>query len=151
MADVVGAVVGEVVAEQGAQRCCQSKVDASNWQLSKVVDAQRPVKPGVWAKYDLAPGQCAPSTIAALWALSVLGILAGILVPAAIDGKWGNNLQSLWALGSTFALLGWAASVVTGFEREPEHFVVTYGLGAKAARIPVSAVTAVAYKRGRCS
>ena len=114
MADIVSEVVGEVVASQGAQRCCQSKVDESNWQLSKVVDAQRPVTPGVTAKYDLAPGQCAPSTIAALWVVSVLAIVAGVIVPAAIDGKWGNNLQSLWALGSTFALLGWAASRSSG-------------------------------------
>ena len=151
MADIAVEVLGEVVAQQGAQRCCQSKVDESNWQLSKTVDAQSPVTPGVTAKYDLAPGQCAPSTIAALWAASVLGIIAGVIVPAAIDGKWGNNLQSLWALGGTVALLGWAASVVTSFEREAEHFVVTYGLGAKVARIPVSAVTAVGYKRaGGC-
>ena len=44
-----------------------------------------------------------------------------------------------------------ATTKITAFEREPEHFVVTYGVSGKVVRIPISSVTAVGYQRaGGC-
>ena len=142
---VVEIVAGEVAAQGAAKYCCQNKVDRSNWKLSRVVDEQRPVKPAVQGTYALMRSS-SPKVIFLIWLLSFLGLAAGILVPAAIDDKWGNNLNGLYAIAGLSGILMWANAKITAFERTAEHFVVTYGISGKVVRIPISTVTAVGFQ-----